>query len=124
MKNEKPADSKRLSRDIFLWSHWMDLTEPGMTAEKAHALADSKLGQDAAGNLDAFQRYLSRKKITNTGPTPLRLAYSYKETATLLGVGYVSVWRLVKRGFLKPNRALRVPRIAHTEIERFLRDTK
>ena len=58
------------------------------------------------------------------GPGQLRLAYSFRETAAILGVSYVSVWRIVKRGLLKPNRALRVPRIAHTEIERFLRETK
>jgi excisionase family DNA binding protein len=48
-------------------------------------------------------------------PPPERLAYSIQEAATLLGVNYFSVYRLIQRGKLKVCRALRgkllVPRI-------------
>ena len=47
-----------------------------------------------------------------------RLAFSYRETAALLGISYTSVYRLVKRGELKTSHSLR--RIPAAEIERFL----
>jgi excisionase family DNA binding protein len=49
-----------------------------------------------------------------------RLALNVKETAAVLGVSVPSVRRLIERGLLKPNRALRVLRISAAEIERFL----
>jgi excisionase family DNA binding protein len=36
-----------------------------------------------------------------------RLAYSIEEAATMLGVHYFSIYRLIQRGKLKPCRALR-----------------
>lgn len=35
-------------------------------------------------------------------PPPDKLAYSWLEVCKLLGIGRVSVWRLEKRGFIKP----------------------
>jgi excisionase family DNA binding protein len=52
-----------------------------------------------------------------------RLAYSMLETAELLGVSYITVHRLVKRGLLKSSTALRHKLIPLTEIQRFLRET-
>ncbi len=52
-----------------------------------------------------------------------RLAFSLRETAQLLGTSYVSIWRLIRRGLLRPSRALRTPKISREEIERFLRET-
>ena len=49
-----------------------------------------------------------------------RLAFTTKETAAALGVKPTTVWRLTKRGLLKPNRATRIPLFALTEINRFL----
>jgi hypothetical protein len=49
-----------------------------------------------------------------------RLAYSVKETAAALGVKPTTVWRLTKRGLLKPNRATRCPLYPLSEIKRFL----
>ena len=49
-----------------------------------------------------------------------RLAYTVKETAAALGVKPTTVWRLTKRGLLKPNRATRVPLYPVSEIQRFL----
>jgi hypothetical protein len=55
-------------------------------------------------------------------PLP-RLAYSMKETAQLLGVDYITVHRLLKRGLLKSSSALRTKLIPATEIQRFLAAT-
>jgi excisionase family DNA binding protein len=54
--------------------------------------------------------------------TPLpRLAYTMQETATILGVSYITVHRLIRRGLLKSSNALRHKLIPLTEIERFLK---
>jgi excisionase family DNA binding protein len=56
-------------------------------------------------------------------PDALRMAYSVKETAVLLGVSYMTVHRLLKRGLLHSSSALRHKLIPASEIERFLKDT-
>jgi predicted site-specific integrase-resolvase len=53
-------------------------------------------------------------------PAVDRLAYSMAETAEALGISYISVHRLVKRGLLRSSSALRTKVIPRTEIERFL----
>ena len=55
-------------------------------------------------------------------PLP-RLAYTMDETAKILGVSYITVHRLLKRGLLRSSRALRHKLIPATEIERFLKTT-
>jgi predicted site-specific integrase-resolvase len=50
-----------------------------------------------------------------------KLAYSMKETAEILGVSYITIHRLIKRGLLKSSTALRTKIISRNEIERFLR---
>jgi DNA-directed RNA polymerase specialized sigma24 family protein len=62
--------------------------------------------------------------VQTTTPTVQRLAYSMSETAKLLGISYISVQRLLKRGLLRSSSALRHKVIAHSEIERFLRDSQ
>ena len=52
-----------------------------------------------------------------------RLAYTIRETAEILGISYISVHRLVKRGLLKNSKALRHKIIPAAEIERFLKET-
>jgi predicted site-specific integrase-resolvase len=52
-----------------------------------------------------------------------RLAYSLNEAAQVLGVSYITAFRLVKRGLLKSSTAIRHHIISHREIERFLADT-
>lgn len=54
-------------------------------------------------------------------PAP-RLAYSMQETADLLGVSYITVHRLIRRGLLRSSKALRHKLISRAEIERFLRE--
>lgn len=50
-----------------------------------------------------------------------RLAYSMNEAADLLGIDYLSVYRLVQRGKLKACRALRGKfLITRAELNRFL----
>jgi predicted site-specific integrase-resolvase len=51
-----------------------------------------------------------------------RDAFSMKETAEKLGISYMSVFRLVKRGLLKPCVALRIKLISQKEIDRFLKE--
>lgn len=46
------------------------------------------------------------------------------ETAEILGVSYISVHRLTKRGLLRPSRALRRMIFSGEEIDRFLRETR
>ena len=53
-----------------------------------------------------------------------RLAYNTEEAARALGISTVTLWRLSKRGLIKPSRALRTPRWSRTEMERFLEATK
>jgi len=52
-----------------------------------------------------------------------RLAYTMKETAEILGISYITVHRLIKRGLLKNSRALRHKIIPAAEIERFLKES-
>jgi hypothetical protein len=52
-----------------------------------------------------------------------RLAFSMTETAEILGVSYITVHRLIKRGFLKSSAAVRHKIISKVEIERFLKET-
>jgi DNA-binding transcriptional MerR regulator len=58
-------------------------------------------------------------------PAPVEpLAYTSEEAAQALRISLVTLWRLEKRGLLKPSRALRTPRWSRREIERFLEETK
>ena len=59
----------------------------------------------------------------NDTNSPGRLAYSMAETAAVLGISYISVHRLLKRGLLKSSSVLRTKLIAKSEIERFLKES-
>ena len=63
---------------------------------------------------------MSEKK--KTIQTLHRDAFTMRETAEKLGISYMSVFRLVKRGLLKPCVALRIKLISQKEIDRFLKD--
>jgi hypothetical protein len=57
------------------------------------------------------------------GPSLPKLAYSMKEAATVCGVSYMTMHRLIQRGLIKSSSALRTKLIPHVELERFLKDT-
>ena len=63
------------------------------------------------------------KKTDNTSQSLPRLAYTMEETAEILGVSYITVHRLLKRGLLHSSTALRHKLIPMTEIQRFLRES-
>jgi len=52
-----------------------------------------------------------------------RLALTRVEAADALNISAATLDRLVKRGLLRPSRALRRPLFSIAEIERFLRET-
>ena len=52
-----------------------------------------------------------------------RIALNTTETAKALGVSKFTVYRLWKRGLLRPSLSLRTPLFAVSEIERFLRSS-
>jgi hypothetical protein len=56
-------------------------------------------------------------------PSLPKLAYTMAETGQVLGVSYITVHRLLKRGLLKSSSALRHKLIPVSEIERFLQAT-
>jgi hypothetical protein len=68
---------------------------------------------------------LPTKTETNQSDRPAlpRLAYSMRETASILGVNYQTVYRLNKRGLLKSSGGLRTKLFPLAEIERFLKAT-
>lgn len=49
-------------------------------------------------------------------------ALKLKDAARYLGISTVSIRRLIHRGLIKPNRALRHILIPVTELDRFLRE--
>lgn len=80
--------------------------------------------------IQAAQRALS--PAPQPAPVPIavpvesfrdRLALNTAETAKALGVSRVTVYRLWRRGLLKPSLSLRTPLFAVSEIERFLRSS-
>ena len=64
---------------------------------------------------------VSDQKPTQVSEPLPRLAYTMKETARMLGLSYITVHRLLKRGQLRSSTALRHKLIPRTEIERFLK---
>lgn len=58
--------------------------------------------------------------IQHSKQSTLQIAVSVRSAAAMLEVSEQSVRRLIRRGLLKPNRALRVLRIPVKEIERLI----
>ena len=69
------------------------------------------------------QLYFHSEIEAGNGQTLPRLAYTMKETANMLGVSYITVHRLLKRGLLRSSTALRHKLIPKAEIDRFLKST-
>lgn len=64
--------------------------------------------------------------VNDFAPEPMasplpRLAYTMAETATILGVSYITIHRWIKRGLLRCLSASRHKVIPKIEIERFLK---
>jgi hypothetical protein len=57
---------------------------------------------------------------TSPSPLPPRRGYKIKDAALYLGVSETSVYRAIKRGFLKPSRAFRHPLIPVDQLEDLL----
>lgn len=66
-----------------------------------------------------------KTETENKQQTPAfpRLAYTMEETAKMLGVSYVTIHRLIKRGHLRSSRVLRHKLIPAAEIQRFFKVT-
>ena len=62
-------------------------------------------------------------KINDTNDRFKRLSYTKAEAAILLGISKPTLDRLVRRGLIKPSRALRRPLFSRQQLERFLEDT-
>jgi excisionase family DNA binding protein len=80
--------------------------------------------ETSTGRVDASENAAtaSHNPSTLTPPLP-RLAYTMRETAKILGVSYMTVHRLLKRGKLHASDAIRNKVIPKVEIERFLKDS-
>lgn len=63
--------------------------------------------------------HLAQEARGNSGNLP-RLAFSISETAEMLGVSERTIHRLIQRGKLKANKAIRHVKISKREIDRFL----
>jgi hypothetical protein len=65
------------------------------------------------------------KTVTSNPPKPPlpTKVFTVKETACILKISKISVYRLIQRGLLKASKALRKKMIPEFEIERFLRET-
>jgi excisionase family DNA binding protein len=68
--------------------------------------------------------------INNSNAIPIganqalpKLAFSMGEAAQVLGVSYITIHRLLRRGQIRASSALRTKVIPRAELERFLRET-
>jgi integrase len=76
------------------------------------------------GRVEASEQEATTSQNLKTSSNSLpRLAYTMRETAVILGISYITVHRLLKRGKIRASDAIRNKVIPHTEIERFLRES-
>jgi excisionase family DNA binding protein len=79
---------------------------------------------NTTGRVEASEKQAANSQNINATTNALpRLAFTMKETAEILGVSYITVHRLLKRGKLRASDAIRNKVIPKTEIERFLRES-
>ena len=62
------------------------------------------------------------RKIEPANTQELRGALTIKATAKFLDCSVISVRRLVRRGLLRPNRALKTLRFSIGDLQRFLKE--
>lgn len=78
----------------------------------------------STGRVEASESKATNAQTPTANAIPLpRLAYTMRETAAILGVSYITVHRLLKRGKIRASDAIRNKVIPKTEIERFLRES-
>lgn len=83
-----------------------------------------KQSNTSTGRAEASEsKATSAQNPTATLAALPRLAYTMRETADIIGVSYITVHRLLKRGKLRASDALRNKVIPKTEIERFLKES-
>ena len=64
------------------------------------------------------------KKTKNENKASLpKLAYTTNDAAEMLGVNPATIWRLTKRGLLRPSKGIRYARYTLEELQRYLRET-
>jgi excisionase family DNA binding protein len=78
----------------------------------------------STGRAEASESKTTATHNTTTTAAPIpRLAFTMRETAEILGVSYITVHRLLKRGKIRASDAIRNKVIPRTEIERFLKES-
>ena len=66
---------------------------------------------------------MSKKTNDENKPALQKLAYTTNDAAEMLGVNPATIWRLTKRGLLRPSKGIRYARYTLEELQRYLRDT-
>lgn len=76
------------------------------------------------GRVETSESKESNSQNHSATPDSLpRLAYTMRETAKIIGVSYITIHRLLKRGKLRASDAIRNKVIPLTEIQRFLKES-
>ncbi len=114
-----------IANDALLYSLLASINELKRQLTTAEAILSELRGRQARETGDALRPlpYLIPAKDKPVRNDPQQLVYTPKQAAQALGISTVSLWRLEKRGLIKPSRALRTPRFTRAEIDRFLKDT-
>lgn len=93
------------------------LTFTGHLEIDSHEL-QNVVGRFMPHNLSEAENHPQRTEAKQ----PYRLAYTVQETAELIGVSPITVYRLIYRGLLRANKYLRRKIISKKELERFLEE--
>ena len=66
---------------------------------------------------------MSKKSNNENKPALQKLCYTTNDAAEMLGVNPTTIWRLTKRGLLRPSKGIRYARYTLEELQRYLRET-
>jgi excisionase family DNA binding protein len=98
------------------------MTPVMQTNNVAQSLFDLLISQIRGAIRDELTAFPSKSLAASSGnskPAGDKWLFSVKDTAAALDVSEVTVRRLIARGLLRPNRALRHLRISREQIEHF-----
>lgn len=113
MKTKSPAVRKRPDQDqLALQALSPETLEEREKKLKAVIESAKKIHQDCPE--------ISIQEVTRLLNPLARKSYTLQETAVMLGISYLSVYRLVQRGKLKVLNVLRHKLVPASEIEAFL----